>query len=311
MNKHYLSDLDEEQPMTEQQINRDFDYREIKDRTALKLIGITFLVLVALFCASQVVAQTSCTATSTTPCIGVTKQTGEAPLDTSVIWSYPGAATCTAGGAANRAAWTGTIPCSGTRTLSSISGKLTLTLDANAAGTTNKFQLKFTRPTTNTDGSALALLGGYLVEYGTAAGSLTQTLSVPLSAVTALTPTAAAPQDSSYTIEGLAPGTWFASLRARTQGCFPATTATCYESLRSAVVQRTIATSPGAALPQLSVTIEPYSVPSAPTNVVATEVTAFRIEPNADGTLLATRVELVPLSTTCEDDRCVVTTRLQ
>ena len=52
-------------------------------------------------------------------------------------------------------------------------------------------------PTDNTNGSALTDLAGFHIHYGTSSGSLTQEVDV------------ATPSAVSYTINGLASGTWY------------------------------------------------------------------------------------------------------
>jgi hypothetical protein len=184
--------------------------------------GIALLAMGVLF--SQVVhAQTSCTVTSTTACLGASKTTGESPIATTLVWNVPGAASCTAGGAGSVSAWSGSIPCSGTRNLSGITTKMTLTISPIGPPTITKFQLKWTKPILNTDNTPLTNLGGYLIEYGTAATSLTQTLAIPLTSVQTLTPSATEPYDSTYTLDGLA---WRLGLGSRLSrrappGAFP------------------------------------------------------------------------------------------
>jgi hypothetical protein len=66
--------------------------------------------------------------------------------------------------------------------------------------------LSWTPPTRNTDGSALTNLAGYRISYGTTPEALTQTVQL------------ANPGLSSYTISGLAPGTYYFAVRAYTSG---------------------------------------------------------------------------------------------
>jgi hypothetical protein len=57
--------------------------------------------------------------------------------------------------------------------------------------------LSWGAPTSNTDGSPLANLAGYKIEYGTSSGALTQTVTI------------SDPAATSYTLQGLASGTWY------------------------------------------------------------------------------------------------------
>jgi len=62
--------------------------------------------------------------------------------------------------------------------------------------------LSWTAPTLNTDGTALTDLSGYTISYGTSPTALTQSVSIT-------DPTA-----TSYTITGLAAGTWYFAIAA-------------------------------------------------------------------------------------------------
>jgi Fibronectin type III domain len=70
---------------------------------------------------------------------------------------------------------------------------------ASAAGSA---VLSWTAPTTYTNGSALTGLAGYTITYGTSPSALTQ--SVTVSSASA----------NSYTVSGLAAGTWYFSVAA-------------------------------------------------------------------------------------------------
>lgn len=237
-----------------------------------------------------------CTVGGSTTCFCGSKTSGESPLSTTLTWNVVGANACTASGAGTVAAWTGSVPTSGTRNLSGVTTKMTLKLDCTAPATGGKMRLTWTPPTQNTDGSALTNLAGHIISYGTAAGSLNQTRSVPLSVAT-----------NEYTIDGLTAGTWFASLQAAAGDCFPTALVTCHVSLPTGTVSAPVTTTPGGALPQLSVALEPFTVPKTPTNLTATDAVAFDIRPGSDGKLLAQRVGVVRPGTLCaaEDQRTI------
>jgi Fibronectin type III domain len=63
--------------------------------------------------------------------------------------------------------------------------------------TTGTATLTWVAPTTNTDGTTVTPLSGYTLYYGTSASSLTHSVVVSGSTTT------------SYTITGLAAGTWY------------------------------------------------------------------------------------------------------
>lgn len=63
-------------------------------------------------------------------------------------------------------------------------------------------RLSWTPPTANTDGSTLTDLAGYRIHYGTSATALSQTIQIASAGTTA------------YTVQNLAPGTWYFAVRA-------------------------------------------------------------------------------------------------
>lgn len=73
-----------------------------------------------------------------------------------------------------------------------------------AAPANNAAVLSWTAPTSNTDGSVLTNLAGYRISYGTSANAMTQTIQVSNPSVT------------HYTIDNLAPGTYYFAVRAYT-----------------------------------------------------------------------------------------------
>jgi Fibronectin type III domain len=62
--------------------------------------------------------------------------------------------------------------------------------------------LKWTVPTSNTNGTALTDLSGYTISYGTSPTALTQSVTIT------------DPTMTSYTITGLAAGTWYFAIAA-------------------------------------------------------------------------------------------------
>lgn len=256
----------------------------------LAIVALAALTAGAFF-ATAAHAQT-CTVGGQATCFTSSKTAGESPLATTLTWNVVGASACTAG---NTPGWTGTVPTSGTRNLTGISRTMTLTLDCTAPATAGKMRLTWTPPTQNTDGSALTNLAGHIISYGTAAGALNQTRSVPLSVAV-----------NEYTLDGLTAGTWFASLQAAAGDCFPTTLVTCHVSLPSPTVSKAVTTTPGGNLPQLSILLEPFTVPKAPANVTA-EAIAYDIRQDSTGKLLAQRIGVVRPGTVCasEDQRTV------
>jgi hypothetical protein len=64
-------------------------------------------------------------------------------------------------------------------------------------GASGSAVLTWNAPVVNTDGSPIVSLAGYKIDYGTSAGSLTHSVTIPDPAAT------------SYTLQGLATGTWY------------------------------------------------------------------------------------------------------
>lgn len=74
-------------------------------------------------------------------------------------------------------------------------------VNSQAAGT-GTATLSWVAPTTNTNGSALTDLSGFIISYGTSASDLNQSVSVSGASTT------------SYTVQGLASGTWYFEVTA-------------------------------------------------------------------------------------------------
>jgi hypothetical protein len=295
VNKFYIREDDD---MSQERINSDVDDTTRFGEGVGLVIGLALLFVFLLWCAlwpKQAHAQT-CTVGGTNSCFVASKTSGESPLATTLTWNVVGASACTASGGGTP--WTGSVAASGTKNLSGITVPMTLKLDCTAPATAGKMRVTWTPPTQNTDGSP-ATLAGYIVSYGTAAAALNQTVNL------------AVPGATAYDLTGLTAGTWFASLQAAAGDCFPTAQVSCHVSLSSAVVSKAVTTTPGGALPQLSLAIDPFQVPKPPTNVVATDVTAVELRTNADGTLLATQIHLAPIRTTCVDAECTVLARRQ
>jgi hypothetical protein len=98
----------------------------------------------------------------------------------------------------------GSITITGTNGSSSSSiGPFTIVVNAPAATpTAGSATLSWTIPTENTDGTPITDLAGYHIYYGTSAGALTTTVTI------------ANPNETSYVVGGLAPGTYYFSIVA-------------------------------------------------------------------------------------------------
>jgi hypothetical protein len=111
-------------------------------------------------------------------------------------WSGAEAAT----GSQKTAALTATakymLTCTGT------GGSAVQSVTVTVAATTGTATIAWAAPTTNTNGTAVTPLSGYTIYYGTASNALTK--SVVVSGATS----------TSYTITGLAAGTWYFAMTA-------------------------------------------------------------------------------------------------
>jgi len=77
-------------------------------------------------------------------------------------------------------------------------------IQVKAQSTTGSATLSWVAPTTNTDGTPLTDLAGYIINYGTSSGTLNQQITVSSATATG------------YTVTGLASGTWYFTVTAYT-----------------------------------------------------------------------------------------------
>jgi hypothetical protein len=83
---------------------------------------------------------------------------------------------------------------------------ITVKSSSGTTGTTGSAVLRWTAPTTNTNGSALTNLAGYHIYYGNSPSSMTTTVTVASAGTT------------SYTVSNLKSGTWYFAVSAYTTG---------------------------------------------------------------------------------------------
>jgi Putative Ig domain len=79
-----------------------------------------------------------------------------------------------------------------------------IAVQAAATSGSGTASLQWTIPTTNTNGTPLTDLAGFTINYGTSADALTQTVTVASATMT------------TYTVQGLAAGTWYFTITAYT-----------------------------------------------------------------------------------------------
>ena len=118
------------------------------------------------------------------------------PASITLTWSSTGASSCAASGG-----WSGSKAISGSQTLTDVRSSATYTLTCSEGS--GSAQLSWTAPTTNTDGSPLTDLSGFKVYAATSAAG-----------VDSATPIVVAPAIRTYTVTGLAAGTWHFGIKA-------------------------------------------------------------------------------------------------
>jgi hypothetical protein len=181
------------------------------------------LALPMLLLGSLAQAQTAGTITFT-----ANKTSATGSLVPVLTWSTsPVASSCTAGGG-----WSGTKFASGSETLPTITSSKSYTLTCSWGNGSST--VTWTKPTKNTDNSALTDLAGYKVVFGTSASSLTQSKSVN------------DPNATSTTIAALGSGTWYFAVRAVNTGSV--------ESANSTVASKTISSATAAKTVNITIT---------------------------------------------------------
>lgn len=203
-------------------------------------IASVVMMITALAC---LLLQPAHAQTTPTVTFGASVTNANGSLSTRLTWSStPAATSCTGSG---HPTWNGTKAASGTQDLAPItlSGTYTLTLACTWPGN-NTAILEWTAPTQNTDGTALTNLAGYKIQWGTSAGTLSNTFTL------------AQPAATTYTVTGLTPATWYFGIRAYNSANV--------ESDLSGIVSKTVTASQ---TQTSSVTLTVNPVPNAPGGV--------------------------------------------
>jgi len=92
------------------------------------------------------------------------------------------------------------IPSSSTS--SSSSNASSSSSSSSSSASSGSVTLTWIEPTTNTNGTALTDLAGYTIEYGTSAAELDEVANID------------GPSTTTYTVSGLAAGTWYFAISA-------------------------------------------------------------------------------------------------
>jgi hypothetical protein len=154
--------------------------------------GKLFLLLLSV--ASIALVQAAPTVTLT-----ASPTSGISPLSVVLTWTSTGASVCTASGG-----WSGTKALNGTQTMASVLTSKTYTLTCAEGNGTAK--ATWVAPTLNTDGSALTNLAGFKLYYANTAAGVPTATPVTINDKLATT----------YTVTGLAAGTWYFGMKAFT-----------------------------------------------------------------------------------------------
>lgn len=226
------------------------------------------ILLAAVLLASNAIAQSAPTVTLT-PSV----TSGISPVTVTLTWTSSGAATCTASGS-----WAGSKAVSGSQTITNLTASASYRLDCKAADTPGSATVSWIQSTQNTDGSALTNLAGYRLSWGSSASVLSQVVQIPNAAA------------SSYVLSGLSSGSYFVAVKAYTT--------TGVESALSNVVSKTVVAVPGASA-SATATVAVDTQPKPP--VVTIDIQAYEIRQNSTGAMVAARVGLIPLGTTCSE----------
>jgi hypothetical protein len=151
----------------------------------------SIVILVLALFAGTAAAQTAGVVTLT-----ANRTSSNGSFQPTLTWSTnPAASSCRASGG-----WSGTKAASGRQTLTTINASTNYTLTCDwGSGTVT---VRWTPPTTNTNGSALTNLAKYKIRYGTSPSSLDRSTTID------------DPSRRSHTISALAAGTWYFAVRA-------------------------------------------------------------------------------------------------
>jgi hypothetical protein len=168
--------------------------------------------------------------------LSVTPTTGKGSVTPRLTWSTtPAATSCTASGG-----WSGTKAASGSQTLAAIYGNTNFTLTCSWSGAGSAL-VRWTAPTTNTDGSPLTDLASFKVLYGTSSTSFTKTVNVT------------DPAARSFTVGSLTPATWYFKVHlVNSKGVESADSNVASKSVKGATAAKTVSVSVSASSTNLT-----------------------------------------------------------
>lgn len=211
---------------------------------------------------------------------------GASPLSVVLTWNVTGVDGCTASDG-----WNGAKAIKGTQAVTGITAaaRYTLKCDASAA-LPGSALVRWTPPTANMDGSALADLVGYRIQYDD--DDWTTLPKVQDVKIAAAQPVSGSATDRQYTVAGLTAGkTWTFTMTAYTASA---------ESEKTEPASKVIPAGTGAAFAQsVNVAITGPTQPNPPTLLMVTATTAYQLLQSANK-LYAVAIGTVTLKTPCD-----------
>jgi len=194
----------------------------------------------------------------------VSPTSGNSPLTVTLTWTSTGATSCVAADG-----WSGNKATSGSQVITGVGATTTYTL--TCSDSSGQLAVTWNPPTTNTDGSPLVDLAGYLVYHATTAAGVASASPISIGL------------GSSYTITNLPAGPRYVGIKARTTGGT--------QSVMSNVANANVAVASAAD----SVTVTVNTVPNPPV-IVTIQTMVYDLGPGGG---IGKLVGSVPLDTAC------------
>jgi hypothetical protein len=278
MNKFYIRDNENDPPTA---------WHPRRERSDVQSFAIGALKVLAFFALCfGAYREGNAQETSPAGAISSSLKTGNEPLTVTLTGTLTNAFNCVASGAASftgaRASVNGVLTLNETVVLKA--GEVPkITCDGRGFAS-----LLWTPPTKNTDGSALTDLSSFELYQGTDPANLKSALTV-------------APTLSTYTLTGVVRGTWYYAVKAIASSAAAPNRPSALSNVASKIV-----VPPSLAFPADVMVTKAPTIPNPPTNLTVVDQVAFEIKPNSTGTLVATRIGIVPAGTQCETRSQVV-----
>lgn len=208
--------------------------------------------------------------------ISVSPTTGRGSVVPTVTYDPKGKTGCTLSGGT----LSGSASSAGSQTLGAVTSKTTNYV-ISCPATNSTLSIVWTKPTLNTDGSALTDCSGYNVYYDTSSAAVSSATAIPKTSIPSC-------NTLSYVSPGVAAGTWYVAISTlSTSGG---------EGNKSNQANITLTGgTPSSATATLTVT----PIPLPPSTVTVTEVYAFELRKSPRGQLYASYVGNATLGSQC------------